>query len=89
MGAIGGLGGQPVHESILEGIMSELGVVPHMHLLQDPGAVRIDGADTHGQIIRDLFQALTDSNQAHHLILAIRELFMERFFQGALQICGQ
>ena len=47
MGAIGKSGGQPVHEAILKGIMSEFGVIFDMHLLQNPGTVRIDGADTH------------------------------------------
>lgn len=78
-----------IHQSILDRIMSEFSIVSRVHFFQDPGPVRIDGADTDGQLVGDILEAPADGNEAHNLILAIRQLLMERFFQAAFQISRQ
>src|SRR5574338_513330 len=52
-------GDEAVHETILDGVMRQFGVVLQLHFFENPCPIGIDGADAHAQIIRDIFQALS------------------------------
>src|SRR5574340_572386 len=61
-------GDEAVHETILDGVMRQFGVVLQLHFFENPCPIGIDGADAHAQIIRDIFQALSHRHQTHDLV---------------------
>ena len=70
-------------------VMRQFGVVLQLHFFEDARPIGIDGADTDAQIIRDVFQAFPPRDLTHDLVLAIRQLFVQRFLPITLQIQGQ
>ena len=60
--------------------MRQFGIVLQLHFFEDTGPIGIDRADSHAEIIRNLFEALADRNQTHDLVFAVGE----QFVQGSL-----
>ena len=47
-----------LHQSILNGIVDQFGIVLHAHFFQDARSVCTDGLDAQGQIVGDLALAM-------------------------------
>ena len=56
---------------VADGVVRQLGVGPHLHLLKDTCAVRADGVAAENQFIRNLFHGLAGSDKPQDLKLPI------------------
>ena len=58
---------------MLEGVADEGRTALEAELFHAAGLVRFDGACAEEELLRDLLRGMTESNQAQHLCLALRE----------------
>lgn len=73
-----GSGDETVDQTIFERVMRQFGIVLELHFFEDTCPIRINSADSHAEVFRNLFEAFTDRDQTHHLVLAVGEELVGR-----------
>ena len=68
-----------VYETVLDGVVGEFGVVRHVHLAEDAGAVSADGGDAEREFFGDLAYLFAGGNHAKDEKLAVGEPFVRSF----------
>ena len=67
------------YEAIADGVVGQLGVGPHVHLVEDAATISADGLVAERQVQCNFFDSLPRSDRAQHFEFTIREAFMRYF----------
>src|SRR5207245_4219350 len=63
-------------------VVDELGVALHVHLLENPRPIRADRLDAPLELLGDPANALAATQEAQHLVFAVRKTFVRRLVQA-------
>src|ERR1017187_9909456 len=78
-----------VYQFFPDAILGQFRIIPHVHLLQDPGSVRTNCLHAQVDLFGDFAHCLARANTQHYIVFPIRQTLVERPGKIAVQIGGE